>query len=568
MRKTTLGPSRKPIRRDIPEGPINDLVKIIDKTPADEWEKRTEAFESLVSSIPTGSDYYSQEGWFNSPPILRHLAFPLTDLLTDARSTVVKRTCEAAAVLFDKCQGDARYLLKDIMPAVMTVHGQTVQVIRSYVQNMISEALGVVPCKMAMPIWMDRLKTEKSITVREACTLYLRIGLQEWTEEGYLSNEVYNQVGSALVKAMRDQAPTVRSNAKKALEVLNSIQPDVFEKLANDREIASDTRIRKQLKRIQTGEDDGSVASSRMGSVRSGMYRSTGGSVASGRFRNSRSPSYQQQQQFNIPKTIGVTTPSRKPMNGGRQKPPSKMAAGLGPPVRMTAPFHSVTNDDDDEYDEPNSDDDLFNSPPPNGSPNHHNINKSNNNDTSFQSEEDTAEDLPIIANVNDLRKTARLRSSKTGSLLQRRFSKSSILEEQVGSPKPKQQPPTPSDDSNFLNELLDGEQDLDYSNTETNHDDGDDDDDKNNSDEPMPEHLKIAHELLESHKQHVDHIMETLKVEMDALRDFETLLLEGRADETEVLQYFESVVLCLEARTKAGTMLQQKMDKISQGPS
>ena len=40
--------------------------------------------------------------------------------------------------------------------------------------------------------------------------------------------------------------------------------------------------------------------------------------------------------------------------------------------------------------------------------------------------------------------------------------------------------------------------------------------------------------------------IMETLKVEMDALRDFETLLVEGDGpSEEEVLQYFESVQIC-----------------------
>lgn len=552
MRKTSLGPGRKPIRREIPEGPIQDLVKVIDKTPADEWEKRTGAFEHLVRSIPTGSEYSSYEGWFNSPPLLRHLAYPLSDLMTDARSTVVKRTCEAAAELFDKCQGDARYLLKDIMPAVMAVHAQTVQVIRNYVFDMIMEALGVVPCKMAMPVWLEKLKTDKAISVREACAVYLRTALQEWTEDGYLSNEVYTQVGSALIKALRDQAVTVRSNSKKALEVLHSVQPNIFDKLANDREITSDARIRKMLKKIQAGEDDGSVASSRMGSVHSrggGGYRGGGGSTASGHFRNSRSPTYHTK----IPETIGVTTPtpaSRKPQ--GRYNPPPKMG-GLGPPVRYAAPFHAIANDEDN-----NSDDDLFNSPPP-----------SNKvvQEASFQSD-DTVDELPIIANANDLRETARLRS-KTGrsSMLQRRFSRSTLMNDDnddVGE-KTNAFPGTPSDDSNFLNELLDGQMDdqaLGLAPTDTV--------DSYDHDGRRPEHMKIAQELLESHKQHVDHIMETLKVEMDALRDFEALLLEdgakGRPDENEVLQYFESVGLCLEARTKAGTILQKKMDKISQG--
>jgi hypothetical protein len=542
MRKTSQGAARKPIRKDIPDGPIQELVKIIDKTPADEWEKRAEAFENLVNSIPTGSDYSSQEAWFNSPPILRHLAYPLSDLIKDARSTLVKRTCEAAAELFDKCQVDARYLLKDLMPAVMAVHAQTVQVIRTYVQTMILDALAVVPCKMAMPIWLDRLKTEKSITVREACTLYLRIGLQEWTDEGYLSNEVYTQVGSALIKAMRDQTPTVRSNAKKALETLCSVQPNIFAKLADDRELTPDIRIRKTLKKIQAGEgDDGSVASSRVGSVhsRGGGYRGGGGSTASGHMRNAKSPPFHSK----IPETIG---------GAGRMgyNPPKRTGGGLGPPVRVAAPFQAVANDDDD--------DDLFNSPPPTTTA------KKIEQDESYQSD-DTADELPIIANVNDLRETARLRSkSGRATLLQRRFSRSTMSTDDDGGGD--EIKTTPSDESRFLNEVLDGKIDdtpqaLGLAPTDTI-----DTDDVSH----QPEHLKIAQELLESHKRHVDHIMETLKVEMDALRDFETLLLEegpnGRPNENEVLQYFESVGLCLEARTKSGTILQKKMDKLSEG--
>lgn len=84
-----------------------------------------------------------------------------------------------------------------------------------------------------------------------------------------------------------------------------------------------------------------------------------------------------------------------------------------------------------------------------------------------------------------------------------------------------------------------------------------------------LPIHTKIAYELLEAHKLHVDQVMETLKVEMDALKDFEMILLEQgplRPTEEEVVEYFESLGLCLEQRRKAGTILQKRMDRISQG--
>lgn len=84
-----------------------------------------------------------------------------------------------------------------------------------------------------------------------------------------------------------------------------------------------------------------------------------------------------------------------------------------------------------------------------------------------------------------------------------------------------------------------------------------------------LPVHTKIAYELLEAHKLHVDQIMETLKVEMDVLKDFELVMLEKgpiRPSEEEVLEYFESLGLCLEQRKKASAIMEKKMARISQG--
>lgn len=81
------------------------------------------------------------------------------------------------------------------------------------------------------------------------------------------------------------------------------------------------------------------------------------------------------------------------------------------------------------------------------------------------------------------------------------------------------------------------------------------------------PEHMVIAIRLLRAHKEHVDAIMETLRIEMDTLRDFDQLLEEaGRPTEEEVLDYYESVGLCLEQRSAAGARLQQELDRVSRG--
>ena len=65
---------------------------------------------------------------------------------------------------------------------------------------------------------------------------------------------------------------------------------------------------------------------------------------------------------------------------------------------------------------------------------------------------------------------------------------------------------------------------------------------------------------------------MDTMRMEMDALKEFELLVIDEsrptRPTEEEVLDYFESVGLCLDQRTAGGKELQHEMDCISKGVS
>ena len=78
-----------------------------------------------------------------------------------------------------------------------------------------------------------------------------------------------------------------------------------------------------------------------------------------------------------------------------------------------------------------------------------------------------------------------------------------------------------------------------------------------------------IAIRLLRAHKSHVDQIMETLKLEMDTLRDFDRLLeLAGRPTEEELITYYESIDLCLQQRYNANMTLRNEMNELSTGNS
>jgi hypothetical protein len=362
---------------------------VIETTPAEQWTERTDALETLVSYIPEAGSLLEHEPyWFNSPKTLRHLAIPLSSLLTDARSTVVKRTCESCTKLFDRCGKDARYLLKDIMPAIISVHAQTVHVIRNYVQNMVADALTKVPCKAAMPIWLDRLKNDKSRTVREACAVYLALSLQSWKdEEGYLTNEIWNQVGTSMIRSLRDPSPSVRDYVKECLEIFRAAHPELWETLIGDPggPASNDPKLRRFLLRMGdegVGQDDLSVAS--RGSV---------ASLASNRSSRHRRPDQ---------------VPQRKPRSG------------LGPPMRITTGARFSPQRERTRSSSPES------------------LNGRLHVAASF----DAIEESPFVAGVTELKKQASERRGRRSSIMKDRWSRTSLgdkseedIESEAGKP-------------------------------------------------------------------------------------------------------------------------------------
>ncbi|VEU34818.1 unnamed protein product [Pseudo-nitzschia multistriata] len=628
-------------KQTVAEGPIFDFTLVIEKTKPEDWKKRIAALQTLISEIPTednqGGDAGSDDPWYRSAPTLRHLAIPVSDLLTDARSTVVKRTCESMSELFSRCGSDARYLLKDLMPAVCQVHASTVQVIRNYVQELILETLPKVPCKMTMPVWLDRLKHDKSRTAREACSLYLASSMAIWgaarddsfehENSGYLTREIYLQVGSTLVRTLRDPSPLVRQNCKKGLSVLAAQNRDVLNELIADKSLTRDMRTIKLLQRLQAGEqgigDDMSVSSRRSTRSRGGasvasapVYRGGGSSSRSVRStRRMGAPPRARRRSMGggigesgpVPTTIGV----RSPRSGAGG---SSSSGAMGPPRRVvngasssssTRSMQTVAKPKPASLSpaiptrEPASPGGMALSTPTQKllgttaeaatpvTPLDHELEmtSSKNGDgteeelvellkhtttaapatpnKSFDSTETDVSVLRPIANAEELRLQAKSRTMLGAKTKSRR---SSILLDRLLRSASKFDP----DDANHQStstaggggtagcdpERLAGSlMGLDVADLDEFG--------------QMPFHTKIAYELVEAHKLHIDQVMETLKVEMDALKDFELVLLEQgpvRPTEEEVVEYFESLGLCLEQRKKAGAILQKKMDRISQG--
>ena len=443
-------------------------------------------------------------------------------------------------LLFQKCQSDARYLFQDIMPTILSVHAQTVQVIRTAVQNMVVEVLPEVPCKRVMPLWMERLKIDKSRTVREACALYLGQALQYWSsndDPSYLTADIWLQVGLAVLAAVRDPSPKVRTLAKEILERISHEQPAVWDQLLNDG--PRDPKVLKWLHSLGKG---GTVETDEL-SVASKM--SYNGDI---RLRAGASP----------PTKIPLrkqTTPDRVVPSNIQVSRLRRNDGGLGPPLRRGGPFPQAASEtpegkpaleaattgssspmdlahrrmDSLEISEatsfPENLEQTFGrateavtSPPSRGDAFSSAASSSALPIPPAASFDSTVGDEgPFITSLQELKRHASKRRSRNSMLMQERFRmSSSFVEEQAA---------------------------------------------------PAPEHMVIAIRMLRAHKEHVDSIMETLRIEMDTLRDFDKLLEEpGRPTEEEVLDYFESVGLCLDQRSQAGHVLQRELDRISRG--
>jgi hypothetical protein len=669
-----------PMKRsfNLPDGPIADFHDIIEQTPTENWQKRSAALRKVVDLIPEGPAYFQKSAWYNSPPILRHLAIPIGELIKDARSTVVKRTCESLTRLFAKCRTNARYLFKDIMSVIILVHGQTVQVIRTAVQNMVVESIPEVPCKMVMPLWMDRLKLDKSRTIREACAIYLGHALFSWTEDGYLTDEIWLQVGNTLIKSCRDPSPHVRTHAKQALERLQANHSRMWDKLVNEADVpvSRDKKTQRWLLSLGRVSPDSaeelSVASKFSYNSDSRFARSASGTPTP-RGRNSPfstpTQGLERGMDLNVPMNISVasnstppslpkpkagkpnlrvntgydpvprvagapprpattTTPTKSPdyllntiedagtdsapediefptdLNtafGGRFTPSKEMEVKQAEkefPADLNLAYRNVGSEDSDEKKEPpeleeTDSFDVSKGDTPEQSPMAGDTPKSlatvRSEDTDAvlsevlsavlsadssgkEEEEDVKEedghDGPFIGSMQELKKHASQRRSRNSILMQERFRQSATFddsdlpetgengkggdltatrseeENEVPNSEDKKVESKPSDLIKSPSESLPAKSPL-----------------------AAPEHMIIAIRLLRAHKAHVDQIMETLKIEMDTLRDFDKLLEEaGRPTEEEVLDYFEGVGLCLDQRTQAGTSLQHEMDRISQG--
>lgn len=615
----------------IDDGPVDVLVTAIDTLPSEEWRARTLAFESLIESLPDPSNYNptSYTPWFKSSPTLRRLHRPISALLLDGRSTVVKHTCQHLAYLVQRVSylspqnsDMCKYLLKDLLPTILSLHGQTVNLIRGYTLEMMTVVISACRFKSGLPVLLERLRKDKSRDVREACIRYLRLILRHWTQdsalsfgpdgepkkqsEGYLTSSICVHIGNGLARALMDPSQVVRVEAKNTFELFRLKYPDTWNHIVQKKDgiLSKDARLRKSIMNAAIKADsegkrgltdyssnyDGDDLEA--SSVKSSDSRESNRSAKSANSWTSMG-SFASKNSMRSGYTTGSRRPNMKGAGGTnssiRSSSRGRSTTGIrGPPVRMQSGntrASSITRRNggltrQDTVKSSNSLSSRNRIPTgqntPMKSPTRTRTGASAANK---ETEEEAATKIQALVRGSSSRSVDSESSSKNLAdrdenkdssnitLLDARLQSSTLLKERLQAG---------SDSSN---------PDLPQANGANGHAAS-----GSTASSGTGENIIIANQLLAAHKSYIDELMENLRKEMNCVREFESKLtkanstnsMKGGEDdngssnssaaasitEDAVMEYFEKVYGYLEKATENSDNLRKAIEKVSRAES
>jgi len=484
----------------IDDGAIDTFIFALEALEKDEWRAQTLAFETLVESLPKpGHPEKHANGimpWYKSYTALRRLAKPISSVLLNPRSTVVKHCTQHCAFLVQRVRdlnppkADlCKYLLKDLLATVLHMHAQTVKVIRNYAIDMMTIIIPLCRFKSGLPVLLEKLRKDKSSEVREGCVKYLNMIVKYWSRNGdesespeehpYLTSNICSHIGNGLARAMMDPAQSVRSEARNAFEKFRRHYPELWNEIVQkpDGIFYKDQKLKKSIISVAMKNDaegrsvdevpsyeDGEDYDARtLGSVGSRGSLNSWNSTNSFISKGSSKPGYRASARSN----------SNTRPRAGTRAAPKRTTSGTRPPSSKKLPFGNAA------------------SPVPK-SPNR-----------------------PKASTLS----SSRLHAQKATSSAP--LHGSTIV---VGK-KPN-------------------------------------------------ESYRVANQLLASHKLYIDDLMESLRGEMNTVRDFETLLVKSQNhpndDETygpsedAVLKYYEAVYAYLDKGGEDSVRLRKEMERIS----
>ena len=679
--------SSEPAGDTADDRPVVEFITALGGLPSDSWKDRTLALERLLSYVPpseteaeTVSGLIDGEGnsvaasgggaggytppdgmvpFYLSPASLRRLAVPMAELLSNPRSSVVKHACHHLMLLVERSgavggqqQQDganglpskqrrpwtrpdrARHLLRDLIPSVLALHAQTVNVIRSHATVMMLSVISLCRFKSALPAILDALRRNKSREVREACARYIRAALDCWAGTTsvnvrtgltgpYLNRDVLSHLGNGLARALKDPGQEVRVEARLGLETFRRRFPVVWEyvvhrdggPLSGDprlKQAVINAAIRADAERAM-GEDgdaeDGDAEDQRSVESAGSLYSGSGFSGVS--YQSGISALSKVSGISFASRSSAGTRPSRiNQRTFGAPPPPSNIAKGLplgrshipAPSPRKTPYFQSAYSVTEAM---PPPKPAARSLPPPPSDP-HRTMAPGVAADpfagVTASPAPGTMRDHMLILDSQPTmvrcRAVTAIQAAARGAAARKSLKTSDALPSVRGSPssvegslmgitavmmaeKRRSSPTrkTISFESPSVQE--EGRREPAFISKARRSKVGRRDRKssvmlqhrfRNPGPDPELEHVGIAGALLSAHRYHIDGLMATLRVEMDVVRDFEASVQTGQIygaaagpSEDDVLDYFESVQMCLDERAEMGNALRKALDKISE---
>lgn len=533
---------------------------------------------------------------------MRRLNQPISSLILDARSTVAKHTCQHLAFLVQRTgslsppnSDICKYLLKDLLPSILGLHAQTVKTIRVYALDMIAVIIPACRFKSGLPVLLERLRKDKSRDVREGCVQYLHLILRHWTKdvyynpqssdqsaissvssggesrrkkEDYLTKSICVHIGNGIARALMDSSQSVRTEARNAFELFRLRYPDLWNQIVQKQDgiLSKDTRLRKQIMNAAIKADAQGVRS--IDDLNAGSFEddyNDGVSVVSGGSRNSVN-SWNSVGSFASKNSSINLNFKKRSMSTGR----TRRTGFTGGPVRV--PVNNA------QKKLPPSGKRDANSPPPplaQCTTPQLNLNLNKENDPT--------------SNANDAIATSAYPSTLKDVVVSEPAPDVVPVESNDTTITPS--PPIPQDhqllaprrSSMLLQERLKGaEQARDVGNGRSGTN-GESSESKVRE-AASSENLQVAMQLLQAHKTYIDELMENLRLEMNVVRDFETVVTKAKRQkedniggdaagesgngihpsEDEVLGYFEMVYGFLDKGAENGLKLRKAMDQVS----
>lgn len=518
----------------------------------------------------------------------------MSELLLDARSTVAKHTCQHLAFLVRRIKAlnpvnsdTCKYLLKDLLPTVLALHAQTAKVIRGYAAEMMTIIIPLCRFKSGLPVMLERLRKDKSRDVREACVKYLRLVVRHWAKDvespsssgetedsaiskpqgqDYLTPSICLHIGNGLARALMDPSQPVRMEARNAFEIFRYKYPDIWNQIVQKRDgiLSKDKRLKKSIinaamkadaegrsdisnnyyPTYDEGEDYDVNSIHSNGSRTSWHSRDSFASKASGlnSSKSRRSGSRQRQRS-----TTGLSGPPKRNPVGGSSNGASKKIPPSSRNGRNSA--HSTMGKSKAMPKKISNDENNNNNySSPHSKQHHSNHNNLLTNDNQLSPPPSTVSEVaihqaplpepPLMDDIDAEHWESRNPSSALGNDIiasTSSVSENSSLQHSgsgggasgsIGGPRPN-------------------------------------------------ENYTVANQLLSAHKSYIDELMESLRTEMNTVRDFEASLLQSKSNmssngesygptEDEVLKYYETVYGFLEKGTENGTKLREAMEKVS----